>query len=115
MFEDVVNGRRKYKYFGNGVCEADDVLMKKFGQEYALPDSVALDVMARGGGILPAEDFDAIGFSRLEMSDRRTRVGPEFVEKVQRAVARMKTVRDEMRKTAQETLSPQPSASPAIQ
>ena len=65
--------RKKYRYFGNGYIEADDVLIKKFGQEYELKDQVVIDVLTNGGGILPSELFDQAGFTRAMIGDRRLR------------------------------------------
>lgn len=64
---------RAYKYFGNAVVEADDVVLKKFGQEYRMADAVALELARHGSGILLSADFDTVGFSPSCLKDRRER------------------------------------------
>lgn len=77
--------KRKYKYFGSGEIETERVRFHKFGQEIALTDAEALDC-ARVGGVIPSEDFDGLGWTPMEKSNRHSRTGPAFMARHQLAM-----------------------------
>lgn len=89
----------KWKYFANAICEAGDgIVLKKFGQEYEIPTSAALDVLRGASGILPSEEFDLIGFTKEEIGDRRKRIpaNVEYMTRHWKALARSREIRDSL-------------------
>lgn len=89
--------KRKYKYFGSGEIESPYGHIKKFGQEIPLFDNEALD-MIQHGGLLLSEDFDAIGWTPLERSNKNERVpaNKHFMECHQKALAKRLELIDEL-------------------
>src|SRR5690348_14188172 len=89
---------KQFKYFGNGVVEAEDVTLRKFGQVYQIAPTVALDLLSGGVAILPPDLFDEVGFNREEIGDRRKRTpeNSEYMDKHRRALARSKAYREEL-------------------
>ncbi len=86
-----------YKYFGNGTIQIAGVsVLKKFGQATPLTREGALDILSGGGGILTPEDFDSVGFSPMEMKDKRERVGPEYMKKHYEALHLMRLLKDRL-------------------
>lgn len=79
--------RRKYKYFGSGEIETERVRFHKFGQEIALTDAEALDCV-EVGGLLLSEDFDAIGWTPMEKSNKHARSGEAFMARHKQAMAK---------------------------
>lgn len=91
-------GMRSYKYFGNAEAEVglgrNAIVLKKFAQQVMLSDDTARDILNAGGGILLAEDFDRVGFSPIQIKDKRERKGEAYMEKHRIAFAKMVETRD---------------------
>lgn len=89
--------KSKYKYFGNGEIETMFGTIKKFGQEFPLYDDEALDILQHGG-IVRSEDFDGLGWTPLEKSNRneRTTKNAHYMECHQRAMAKRKELMEEL-------------------
>lgn len=89
---------RSYKYFGNAEASIGlgrtAIVLKKFGQQIMLSDDTARDVLNAGGGILLAEDFENVGFSPVQIKDKRERKGEGYMEKHRIAFAKMVETRD---------------------
>ncbi len=87
----------KYRYYANAPCEAGDIVLKKFGQEYELSDQTALDILEGGGGIVPSDEFP---FSTLFISDRRERKmsNSDYTAQHGAALLASRACRDRLRK-----------------
>lgn len=87
--------KEKYKYFGSGEIQSENVYFHKFGQELALTDAQAFDC-AKVGGILTSEEFANVGWTPSEKSDKRFRKGPDFDARMRLALAKRKVLIEEL-------------------
>lgn len=92
------DGKTVYKHFGNGVLESIHGCFKKFGQELPLDDRAALDMLLAGGAILTVDEWNAIGFTVEEKSNRHTRVGPAYMSRHGEAMRRRLALVDDLKK-----------------
>lgn len=76
------------------------VELKAFGQRVELEESIARDAIVGGCSLLPAEEFDAIGFTDAELKrfgdvHARASAPAEFVDKMRLAWGRVADMRAE--------------------
>lgn len=58
---------KEYRFIGSGESVVGSLKMNRFGQKFAMPESLAKDCQAGGAAILEEADFKTFGFTDDEL------------------------------------------------